>query len=243
MSIITVPRVKELLSISDQTKDDAILQLIPSVREDIVALANNTFSDVPLPAFRTRRAGAEPFFWVPSMHDITSNDVHLFSAQLQFVKDNPPQIIDPNGGWLDSDFIRALDILVWGSLYNDGFYTVSDRAADAPTATILTLLGSSEAGQKQPRDFLEDETSGQFVRIFRVRWAGPQQGIDLIAAEMIGYHLHRQAQFAAETGELAGVISERLGDHSVTYASGNGVRAYPASITDRLDSVKRPVFF
>lgn len=243
MSLITIPRTRALLGITDTTRDEAIGALIPVVRDDVVAICNNSFTDVPVPAFMARRAGDDPLTWVPDPDSIKSNSIFRLSSSLSFAAGPPPVINDSENGWLTSDFARGLDILVWGSLYNDGYYTVSTEVA--PTASALTLVGPDEADESGPFDQLITEAKNAFVRVFRVQWGGRQRGLELVVAEMIGYHLQRQKQFAAETGDAAGVESERLGDYSVSYAqppaSGASV-AYPRSILSRLDSYRRPVF-
>lgn len=244
MSIITVPRAKTLLGITDESKDDAILALIGVVRDDVVALTNNAFADLAVPAFRVRRAGDEPLFWIPDPSASRANAIWLASSTLTFSVGDPPTITDSNSQWLVANFAAGLDVLVWGSLYNDGFYTVSTDTA--PTAGVLALLGASEAGQGQPADVLTAEASSEAVRVFRVQWGGQQRSLELVVSEMLAFHLTKQSQFAAESGELAGLRSERLGDYQATFAaaseSGASV-AYPASILSRLDARRIPVFY
>lgn len=49
-------------------------------------------------------------------------------------------------------------------------------------------------------------------------------GASLVAIEMISFHL--------QTGNKAGVASESLGDHSISFVTGEG--PYPASITGKI---------
>ena len=254
MALVDLATVKGFLGITDGSRDAQITALLPVIRDDFVKLTCNTFADLPVPAFREREPGLGPFLFRPDIDGIESNSIFYHASTLAFVDADPPSITDSENGFLEQDFIDGLDVLVFGSLYNDvpGYYQISN---DTPlTAGVMTLIGSAEAtADGIPEDTLTSEDKNQLVRLARVQWPA---GRELVISQMIGYQLQLIDNFNAgngATGANAGVDEESLGDHSISFSAGAGGGggnnraqstsvAYPAPIMASLTPFTRPTF-
>lgn len=140
------------------------------------------------------------------------------SSAIQFVSGSPAKIIS------DTDlFINLhpdMNIKVKNSNYNDGFYTISSA-----TSNILTL--SNE-------DTLIDENNSALVRISIMK---VPEDVKLVIAKLIGEDLKNNTVQAGEP-----VVSESVGNHSVTYGGTNIKGTYPDELLKMLKPYKRVVF-
>ncbi len=169
MPIITASEVKTLLQIppSDTSKDTLIDMLIPLVQDKIVSRLNNSFSVV---------------------------DCRVVGSTLAFVSGTPAKITDSSSSFLTTGFFTGCEVLVSGSLSNDGYYVAGTvLAGEIDLATDETLV---------------NESSGREFTITRVQWP---TAIKLEVAFLINYYSTRQ-------GKL--VNTESLpGGYSTTYKS------------------------
>lgn len=189
MALITKEEVKALLQITVSTYDTLIDRLYPIIRNYIIYdLLQNKFKD--------------PLVWVES-------------SALSFIQSDG-SINDALGSFIFMRFSNYDDIIVEGSLLNDGLYTI---AADGLSAGKLTLDFSNE-----PPETLHDEPVGlKIITVTKVRFP---IGLKIPVSELYGHILSKQSG--------SNVNSESTGSYSVTYF--NDV---PKSILSKFDKYKK----
>lgn len=189
MALITKQEVKALLQITVSTYDTLIDRLYPIVRNYIVYdLLQNKFKD--------------PLVWVES-------------SALSFMESDG-SINDSLLSFIYMRFSNYDDIIVEGSLLNDGLYTIAE---DGLTAGKLTLDFSIA-----PPETLKDEPSGlRIITITKVRYP---LGLKIPVSELYGHILSKQSG--------SNINSESTGSYSVTYFSG-----MPKSILQKFDKYKK----
>jgi hypothetical protein len=180
MALVTLQQVKDWHNITVSTYDDIINAFIPIVTEEIVDITNNSF--------------------------VEANKYYI-SDSLTFT--NSTKVIETTD--TDTDFSDAYmdnvtDILVAGTAYNDGYYSVSNA-----TATELTV-----------GETLVDEDNDLEAEILAVKWPLP---LSFIAADMVYYRIQNRTD--------SGKKSESLGDYSYTNEE-RGAGGYPTSIVSQL---------
>jgi hypothetical protein len=125
MPIITLEKTKELLQITDNTKDSLIESLIPLVQDSVCSYCNNLF---------------------------TNSNFQIISSNIEFVagvEANPdadpdpivevlPTIINTDANYILNGFTDGCEIRVMGSKLNNGTYEVETVSADT-----LTLKSSA----------------------------------------------------------------------------------------------------
>lgn len=131
----------------------------------------------------------------------------MYATTIAFVDSDPDTITDSASGFVSAGFTDAIDVHVEGSIDNDGIYAVDTVAAGTLT------LASGES--------LIAEDAGSGVVITRVRFP---QGIKLPVARLIGFDMQKN--------NMISVKSQSLGDYSVNYAGGSGVKdaGYPQGL-------------
>lgn len=173
MSMITVSEVKTLLQISVTDYDTLLATLLPIVRDFVVFdLCQNTFK---------RRL------------------IYIEATTISF-DNGTAKISDSDSNFLENDFTNGIDIIVEGSISNDGLYEV---ASDGALAGSLELDFTNHSGGA-----LVDEDAGESVTITRVEFP---RGLKLPVSQLFS-HLISQDQ-------LKGVQSEQTGTYAITYLS------------------------
>ena len=107
--MITRNELKEILQITDNTKDTLIDRLIPLVTAFIKRYTNNDYLD---------------------------NKVTVTSSAVSFTA---TQTITDTSDWVDSYFTTGMTIQVSGSINNDGLYTISNVTNTILTTTETTI--------------------------------------------------------------------------------------------------------
>ncbi|CAM4186177.1 phage head-tail connector protein [Paenibacillus alkaliterrae] len=176
--IATLAEVKSILQIIDTSKDSVINALLPSVERFILDWTRNQFKQT-----KVRIQGKGISF------DATTK-----------------AILDSAGGFVLRKFAPGIQIVVEGSLLNDGVYKIN-----TVTATQLTLT---------PESVLKAESAGEYVTITMVSYPA---SLKLDVASMIS--------FAMAKANKEGIQSESLGDYSVTFTDAS---TYPGVILSRL---------
>ena len=182
-----IASLKDIIDILDLTTDaetEKARLLLPLVQNDVVDFTTNHFVE---------------------------NDRYVSGDGIAFVSASRT-ITDEDSGFVDNSFYAGMDVLVDGSLNNDGIYEVASVVAGT-----LTISG----------DFsLIDEAAGEGVVIWKVKF--PKE-LTLTVAQMIK---------ALMSGErLAGVKSKSLGDYSETVEIGGN--SYPAGVEKALLKYRR----
>lgn len=96
MAIITVPRVKDLMQITDNTKDGIIFEMIPVARDRIVEITQNPF---------------------------VQGDIYLAGITCTFTSGT--RTIDASSSFSAEGFATGDEIRIDYSYRNDGYYTIS----------------------------------------------------------------------------------------------------------------------
>lgn len=185
--ISTRAEIKALLQITDTTYDTLIDTLLPICQGHIFAYTGSHFGVVPINSAGTAMSGL---------------------SALTFAADGDT-ITDTAAGF--PIFTVGADIVIRGSLMNDGQYTVKTS-----TASVITVYES-----------LLDESylSGQSVTIYLCKFPA---SLKLILANMIGFHIQNRD---------AGVVSESIsGAISTTYSDDGG--DYPAGVKNALNKFR-----
>lgn len=182
--MITRAEIKTLLQITGQTKDILIDALIPIVIDDIRQITNNDFI-------------------VDDGYYALSDDFTFTAASAAISCSN-------------SDDLTLLhiasgdDILISGSLRNDGFYPVSTKTANS----IIIAAPFTVLNETQPSD------NSILIRIDKAYFP---KSLKIAFAKMIGFHL--------EKPQVSGVKAESVGRYSVTYDTD---RQYPSAVYEAL---------
>ena len=170
MSLITAAEVKRRLQISVSTYDTLIDELLPEVRDYVVYdLCQNAFKH--------------------------PKNIYIEATTISF-DESDMQILDSDSNFVENDFTSDTDIIVEGSISNDGLYEI-----DTAAAASLTLQFDNH-----PNGTLTDEAAGEVVRITRVDF---RRGLKLAVAQLFS-HLLDQSQ-------LKGLASEQTGNYAVTF--------------------------
>jgi hypothetical protein len=187
MPITTRTEMKTLLDISDATYDDLIDAYIPIVQLDILEYCGgDKFKDTN-----------------KQREDITIAFVEGGVAA-DTITDSDSEFVS------GAEFEDDMDILIEGSLSNDGAYTI-----DTVAAGTLTLTTD---------DDLIDEDAGEEVTITRLKWP---KGILKYVAQMIWH--------SCVNIKSSSVKSERIGDYSVTYNNALTSLGWPPEVTNGLN--------
>jgi hypothetical protein len=110
---------------------------------------------------------------VTKINSFLNPKVYHLSGNLTFDKD-AKTITDSESRFLENDFTDGLDIIVKGSLYNDGLYQIA--ASSGATAGVLTLTTEPIA----------DEDSDKLIHIQAIQFP---PDISMAAAEYIAQKL------------------------------------------------------
>lgn len=183
--IATQTEIKTLLQITAVTWDSLINTLIPIVTADL--------------------------------HEITSNDfaseVYAESDGLTFAASGGTITTDASA---DFDYLHLAsgdDILVSGSLRNDGFYPVTSKSS-----TVITITSPFSVVNETP-----PSNDPRLITITKVNFP---KGLKFPFSRMVGFHIQKNEEITR------GVASESIGRHSVSYNLGG--KGYPAFIIDAL---------
>lgn len=179
MPIISTAEVKTLLQLADNSKDSFLTADIPLVQQFIVDYCHNKFK-------------------VP--------DVFVVNGQLIFDA-STNTITNDVDDFLYAGFKVGFDIIVEGSLNNDGIYTIK-----AVEQYKITLADS---------DLIVDESISDWVQWVRVSKVQFPIALKRTVSKMISYDMNKKV------GQ--GLRSESLGDHSESYTED-----YPKSILNEL---------
>lgn len=179
MPIISTAEVKTLLQLTDNSKDSFITADIPLVQQFIVDYCHNKFK-------------------VP--------DVYVVNGQLIF-NANDKTIINDVDDFLYAGFKAGFDIVVEGSLNNDGIYTI--KAVEQYKITL------------SDNDSIVDESISDWVQWVRVSKVLFPIALKRTVAKMIAFDMNKKI------GQ--GLRSESLGDHSESYSDD-----YPKPILNEL---------
>jgi len=126
MAIITRTKVKELLQITDSSKDTVIDALIPVIQNHVVEDLSNRFH----------------------LKDTDGTDAIWISAEtIAFVNSGPDTITDSGSGFVDALFSDGIDIDIIGSKYNNGIFGVNTVAAGTMTLETAEELVAEAAGE------------------------------------------------------------------------------------------------
>ena len=163
--VIKKTDVKRLLQIpaTDTAQDDAIDKFIEVLPEWLVGFCRQNFIN-------------------PNLYRVANT--FTFSGQT---------ITDSLSGFLTAGFAGGMDIHIYGSQQNDGYYTI-----ESVTADVLTV---------KDRHFNE-EPEFWTVNLHQVIFPA---GLQLPVASLFGYWLSK--------GKKQGVNSESIGDYSVSYSA------------------------
>lgn len=189
MAIITLAETKTILRISDDSEDTFISAMIPFIQDFVITYCNNTF-------------------------EFKKDDIYLETSGISFVA-STRKIVDEADGFVEAGFVDAMEVKVFGSLYNDGIFLV-----DAVLAASLEL-DSAES--------LTDEDEGLSVLI---TWVKFPQGIKPAVAKLIGYDIQNSISNR--------ITSERVGNESYSYAGEKGSGIYPKELLNNFRIWKRP---
>lgn len=183
--LITLDEVKELLLIepTDSSKDAQIGQLITKVQDYIIS-----------------RCGTNQF---------RDTRIELFGNTISFSNE---AISDSESQFIEANFTDGLDILIEGSLYNDGIHKI--KSAEAGTLNI-EFSGLIETSFK-------DEVAGEFIYITRLIFP---EAVKSIAVDMVAYKMNLKS--------AQGLTSESVGKYSASYSAG-----FPKIITDALNEYR-----
>lgn len=180
--IATVSEVKALLQITTTAKDDVITALLPTIDRFILDWTKNQFKQIK---------------------------VRMESSFISFSE--LVTISDSDALFIECKFTPGTQIVVEGSLYNDGVYEISSL-----TAGSLTLATGSG---------LIDEAAGECITITMVNYP---KSLKLDIAQMVAYAMNKAGK--------EGIQSESLGDYSVTFMDAT---SYPLSILNRLKPYRK----
>jgi len=178
--IVNLDEVKQLLNLSltETSKDDVIESLIKPVQDFIVSYCNNSFE----------------------------NQEDYVAGLFQFVN-STDKIICPGESFSSVGFAKGMDVLVSGSINNDGIYEIKSIS----TGEIIVDLEDDEK--------IYDENAGRYITISRVKFP---KALKRTAAKLISLDMNKSI------GQ--GLKSESLGDYSASFGSD-----YPESLLRELN--------
>ena len=159
------------------------------------------------------------FEYCNNWFEISKDYIYNRSTALVFVSGTPPTITMEDGTFATDGFVAGMNIRVKNSLYNDGIYSLAIVAEETLT------LGAS--------DVLIDEDLGAESEITVVKYP---KGLDLIIAKLIGEDLKNSSVTAGEK-----VVSESVGNHSISYGGSTVKGQYPDELLALLRPYKRVV--
>jgi len=182
MGIATTAEVKALLGITATTWDTLFGLWAKIVKDDILEICNDYFRD---------------------------ELITMEANTIAFLENSPSAdtITDSDSAFVTTGFLNGHDILIEGSLYNDGVYQIGTVAAG--TLTLETDEG------------LNDEEAGEYVTITRIKW--PRR-IQKPYAQMLWWNIKNIKTFGAD--------NQSLSRHSITYEK--RINGYPESIIKTL---------
>lgn len=184
--IATAAEIKTLLQITAVTWDTLIAALIPIVTDDVFNITNNPFYDGNV------WAESDGLTFASAGGTITTDDA------------------------TDFDYLHLAsgdDILVEGSLRNDGFYPVTSKVDGVITITSPFTLSDETPPTDDP----------QVITIYKIRFP---KGLKIAFARMVGFHIQNNEEM------MQGIKSESIGRHSVTYDTEG--RQYPGWVYEML---------
>jgi len=190
MAIITTSEVKTLLQITATATDSLIDTLIPVVTSDIHEYTNNYFQN-----YKTK---------VESSTFVFSASARTLTSDYDFAD--------------DYGYATGQDVLISGSLKNNGVHTISS-ASDNTITFVATSMST-----------IADEDSNARTTIVKMEYP---KAIKLVVARMINFHLQVNKD---------NVKSESISRYSVTYSNDLMFNGYPKSIISGLDRWKRVKF-
>jgi hypothetical protein len=186
MPIITLAETKTLLQITDASKDAIITALILPVQEFILSYCQK----------------------------FKKTNVQYESSTISFVASSL-KIIDTDAEFESDGFRADMDLIVEGSLLNDGVYKIS---VITETEITLELL----EGQN-----LFDEDEGEWITITRVQF---NPALKTTVAKMINLLMNKSV--------MIGIDSEHTGSYSVSFAGGAD-GDYPKNILNDLNAFRK----
>ena len=170
MALITLQEVKTQLGLDD-TLDVMLGYLIPLVSYQVV--------------------------YAKTQNRFVNQKITMTSSTLTFDED-AGTIVDSQAQFIESDFFTGKqDIVIGGSLYNDGLYEL----ASVSTTTMTLDLSTMTEGFK-------DEAEEQFVEIKQVVFP---QALKLTTGKWLGYLIN--------TDNYKGIKSENVLSYSVSYVN------------------------
>ena len=184
MAIITLTEVKNLLQISDSSKDSLISALIPIVQSYVTSYCNNYFEVVTGPNYDIlRKTNMAQKYYVESYNiSFTATSRKVNTTENDFVT---------------SGFIAGAHLRVSGSLVNDGIFKISS-------------VGENEI-ILDPAESLTDEPAGNvLVRLSLVSFPA---GIKMPVAKLIAFELNKQNNNGLQSESLADYSYSKSGDY------------------------------
>lgn len=118
--ITELNEVKNLLQISDTSKDSFINSMIPIVQDFVLKYTNNYF-------------------------EILTDEVYRDSNTISFVSGTPAKINDSQNKFISLGFVPGIHIRVQGSKFNDGVYKVDIVEAGTLTLSVDEQLINESA--------------------------------------------------------------------------------------------------
>ena len=207
MPLLTRAEAKHFIQEVSTGYDALIDTWIPIVQADIIEYCNNAFRDRMI----SRRAvGGIAFVRGSTLTSSNSPDR---------ITDDDEELSTNEG----AGFKSGMDIIVEGSVTNDGVYTV-----DTVSSAALSILSTGVFISQDQDDYYTGAGQGiGAILISRVSWPKP---LKPIAAKMIWSQI--------SDAKPGNVQSESIGDYSVTYVNGN---AYPDRVVRGLDKWRNAV--
>lgn len=198
-NFVILSEVNSILNFTDSTYDDRVAFWLPYMPGRVCAICNNYF--------------ATPQAYVSGGDFTFSAAASIRTAEDSFVE--------------DGNFVAGADIRVVGSLYNDGFYTLS-----AVTTVLCTIdINTTYA---EPKVVAENVETEDLLDVFINLVMFPRE-LKPIVANMIRYDM-------IERPTRSGAAAEKVGNYSISYVTAAGLGMnYPDDVIGGLDQFTIPV--
>lgn len=185
MPLITKTEAKIILGLSldDSSVDDQLNLLIQSVNDYVL-------SECDVRQFMDSR-------------------IQIFTDTISF---SGKTFLDSESQFLEADFVNSLDILVDGSLHNDGVYRVTSATAGVMTADF----------SESDKDSFVTEAAGELITITRLVFP---RSLKRTIAKMLSFDMN------PKIGQ--GITNESIGDYSVGFSG-----SYPEAIVKELNNYR-----
>lgn len=177
--IDTIVNIKTLLDITGTSKDSKIAMLMLLVESDIHNITKNDF--------------------------IADNETIYISASTISFESSTNKILDSENGL--SIFSQGQSIKIFGSIQNDGIYSITSVAVDGSYISV--------------NEDIEDEEEGNAVRAYKLTYP---KALKLLYSKMINFNISK---------DKSNITSETIDNYSISY-KGNTNADYPDSILQSL---------